>query len=325
MEYQVIILSDKFLLGQTPFSWHNFLCAFAKNNAKIASINCQKFSTNLSLEGGDLLVLADNEKLDSLLLENLQKLGNDKEIVDDLAVIFTSGDRKIIFLPIDVSTDNLLEKVLKKQKNGQKTCKFQLFGKTIAQVTELVKGVEGVEFNILGDNLLSCVYASYEGEDNVIDDKQVQIASLLRENMFSENDLDLAGSVTQLLRLKNQKIAICESVTSGKILSMLGTNENFAQVLKSGTVTAESGQADSEKIYTQALELLKSSGGDIVLAIDGKFDEKGLNCLIAVGNKNSINVYKNRFNGTRENVIVMASNCALYHLVKKLRQNDFAF
>lgn len=325
MEYQVLILSDKFLQGQTPFSWRKFLATFAKNNAKIMGLDCQKFSKKLPSINDNLIVFADNENLDKLILENLPSLGNNKEILDDLAVVFKKDDRKIIFLPIDVATDKLLEKVLKNEKNTKKTCKFHLFGKNPAEIAKLLENIQDVDFNIFGENLLTSVYASYECEDSLIDDKQVEIASLLRENIYSENDLDLSDSVTQLLRLNNQKIAICEGVTCGKILSLLGKNENFAQVLKSGTIEIENGVLDSEQTYNKALGLLKSSGADVVLAIQGKFDDKGLGCNFAVGNKNSINVYKNRFNGERSSTIEMASNCALYHLVKKLRQNDFAF
>ena len=78
-------------------------------------------------------------------------------------------------------------------------------------------------------------------------------------------------------------------------------------------------------MYNDALGVLSSSLSDVVLTIDGAFDEKGLGCMIAIGDKHSVHVYNNRFNAERERAIEMASACALFHLVKKLSQNDFAF
>ena len=102
-------------------------------------------------------------------------------------------------------------------------------------------------------------------------------------------------------------------------------NEGFSSVLKKGEIIERDGSLDAEKTYLTAYNFLKDSGSDIVIVLDGEFDKKGLSSIIAVGDKNSILVYKNRFNAKRKECLEMATTCALFHLTRKLRQNDFAF
>lgn len=324
MKFSINILSDKFLKGMLPLNWQEFVVLFAKCGHEIGNLSIKKYSAEKLDFDGDTIIFAENKNIDQLIVENINSLSNDKEIVEDLGVIFNVQEKHVIFLPIDVNFHNLLEKVLKKLKKGLKTSIFHVFGKTNEQIEDLLKPVEDVKIDIIENNLLSDVYVTYEGDENLIDDTQVQIAGLLRENLFSENELNLSSSVCTLLNLKNAKIAICEGVTYGNIMSLLGRNSNFANCLKEGKIDFDQ-NPDGEKIYTKAYRYLKESLADVVLVIDGKFDDKGLNSIIAVGDKNTIGIYKNRFNACREQAIEMASNCALYHLLKKLRQNDFAF
>lgn len=334
MKFNVLILSNKVLTGQQDIKMPELLSCFYKTGNEVLTIRCEKFSKEICKQEIEkmtesLIVLADNQILDDVIVDNIQLLGNDKQMVDDLAVIFNKQDKKIVFLPVDLDFQPLLNKIMESFKdNDLKYCKFHLFGKHPSQVEEGLKGLglQDLTYSVLGENLLSDIYASYKGANNLIDDQQVKIAGCFRDNIYSENDLDLSQIVYELLRLKNLRIAIKEDVTGGKILARLcEENNGFNSVLSAGQVVKEETQLQPENIYHDAYTYLKDTVADVVLVVRGKFSEKGLNCLIALGDKNSIHVYNNKFNADRKDCLEMATNCALFHLVKKLRQNDFAF
>ncbi len=325
MNYKVIILSKKVLDGHVKFDLTAFLNLLAKNGITLTNLS---ISSSLDLEGEDnLIIFTENSELDNVIIENINKLGSNKKLYSELAVKFTNNDRKIIFLPVDLGWQELLSQILEEEKDAtRKYCKFHLFGTNPQSVSKQLEGVEGISYRTYGDNLLTDVYLSYEGSESLIDDKQVKLASLFRDNIYSENDLGLSQIVFELLRLKNLKLAVKDSVTGGKVLSRLNEdNEGFSSVLKKGEITTREGVLDAEKTYLAAYNFLKDSGSDIVIVLDGEFDKKGLSSIIAVGDKNSILVYKNRFNAKRKECLEMATTCALFHLTRKLRQNDFAF
>jgi len=74
--------------------------------------------------------------------------------------------------------------------------------------------------------------------------------------------------------------------------------------------------------------LLENCPADIVVSTTGYASsssprEDGGLVFIGVGDRKRIDIYKNRFSGTREEIIETASNAALFYLIKKLRKNDF--
>ncbi len=334
MDFRILILSDKLLSGQLDFNLPNLLSYLAKNGSNVNSIICNNYDkevckNEIANNKGNLIIFTENKFIDEAIIDNIQLLGGNKQMIDDLAVVFKKEDIINIFIPIDIETLVLLDKILAGFKDSElKYCKFHLFGKSTEGVEEELQNlnISDLKYNVLGDNLLTDIYASYKGANNLIDDHQVKIASCFRDNLYSENDLGLSQIVFELLRLKNLKIAIKEDVTGGKVLARLSEeNVRFSDVLKAGQVSNAIDTFDAEKIYNDAFDYLKDTISDVVLEISGRFDERGLSCLIAVGDKNSINVYKNRFNAKRKDCLDMATNCALFHLMKKLRQNDFAF
>ena len=334
MEYRILISSNLAIGGQLDFKLSDLLIVFATTFNKINEVKLEPFSKarcaeEIASSKGNLIIFCENNYIDELIIDNIQVLGANKHMVDELAVVFEKDNSLTAFFPIDLDWQSLLKKVLDERKdNSLKYCKFHLFGKTCDSVamelSKLKQENDSLNFNVLGECLLTDIYASYKGENNLIDDEQAKIASLFRNNLYSENDLGLTQIVFELLRIRNLKISIKEGITGGKVLAKLHENSEFKNVLNIGQV-ASMNELEPEKIYNEAYELLRKTNGDVVMVTGGGFDEKGLNCLLAIGDKNSINVYKNRFNASKTDSLNMATNCALFHLVKKLRQNNFAF
>jgi len=325
MEYKVTVISKKVLDGHVKLNLTSLINVLARYNLSLTGLSVEN---KLTLEGEEnLIIFTENSELDKVIIDNINKLGSNKKVYGDLAVKFVNNGRNLIFLPVDIEWETLLTQILEEERDqSKKYCKFHLFGKNPQSVSKDLENLEGVTYRVIGDNLLTDVYLSYQGAESLIDDKQVKIAGIFRDNLYSENDLGLSQIVFELLRLKNLKLSVKETVTGGKVLSRLNEdNEGFYQVLKKGEISEREGALDAEKTYISAYNYLKDTGSDVVIVIDGEFDKKGMSSVIAVGDKSSILVYKNRFNAKRSECLEMATTCALFHLTRKLRQNDFAF
>lgn len=335
MEYKVLIASDMVLAGQLDFKLSDLLNAFAMSNNSLVDMrmighNKEEIASELENPQYNLVIFSENKNLDEVIIDNINYLSSDKVMIDELAVVFKKENKQIIFLPIDLDWKTLLSKTFDLSKDDEfKYCKFHLFGKSAQTVMEELSSLKAennsLKYNVIGSHLLADIYASYKGEENLIDSVQMKIASLFRDNIYSENDLGLCQIVFELLRIRGLKIAIMEDVTGGKIISSLcSTNASFSQVLALAKVGMKQ-ELEPEAIYNEAFNLLRDSQSDVVMVSSGTLDDKGLNLLLAIGDKKSIHVYKNRFNADKADCLDMATNCALFHLVKKLRQNDFAF
>ena len=74
--------------------------------------------------------------------------------------------------------------------------------------------------------------------------------------------------------------------------------------------------------YEMTAKMFSLTNSDIVVTATG--DNIG-NCYIAVGDKNEIHVYKNKFVGTYNEIIDYITTASYFYLIKKLKKNDFHF
>ena len=70
-----------------------------------------------------------------------------------------------------------------------------------------------------------------------------------------------------------------------------------------------------------ALGMLENSGADIVVANCGDLKEGLL--TFAIGNSEGIHVFNEKVNGSFEEKIELATGMIFYHLVKKIKNDDF--
>ena len=327
MDFKVVVFSDNVLKGFTNFDLQKLNEIFANclvDMEKLDFLPIEK-SSSFVCENNNI-IFSENENIDNLIIEHYSQLGSEKEIIDEQIVVFKKRDYKTIFIPLE-SDMNLLTKIL--ENSESKVCKFHIFGMDknliISNLEELKKEILDLKYKIITKNIISDVYVSYTGEDNLIDDKQVKIASLFKNNMFSENDLNLENIIFQLLKMKNLSLSICENVTNGEIISsLLKENIGFENVLKIAQIKFFD-KFDNDFLHKQTTNLLQESGCDIAIVTNGKIEGNVFNFVFTIADKNEVHFYKCNFTGNLKNSIAMAKNTLLYHVVKKLRQNDFVF
>lgn len=330
MEYKVFIFSDDIIKGQAQFDFEKFNKICAYRLIDISEFIIEKFDLEKSFLENDknLIIFCDNKNLDNLIIENIDKISGQKKIIDEQIVVFKKEERMIVFVPIETDLE-LLSKVFEKQQNSV-YYQYKIFGlgkeTIISRLEELKKDIPDLKYKILYDNLLCDIFISYQNDEvTLIDDKKIKIVSAFNNNIFSENSFSLSKIIYSLLSQKNKSISILENITKGEIInSLLEENDNFLEYLKE--VKIKSFECDNDDVLVdKTLKFLRETGSDIALVTNGKFNENALNLKFAIADKNEVHIYNSSFKADKNKCIEMAKNSVLFHLMKKLRQNDFAF
>ncbi|MDD4211195.1 MAG: nicotinamide-nucleotide amidohydrolase family protein [Clostridia bacterium] len=166
----------------------------------------------------------------------------------------------------------------------------------------------------------------------------------LKNFIYAYDDSSLYKKAFELLKLQGNRIAIAESITGGNIVAnLIKNNEGIGNYLVEG-ITCYSNNSkiarlnvqphiidkyssvSAEVAYELAAGLLQTcEEADLVLATvgyaSGAGEKNGL-VYIAVGDLQGIHIYKNIFSGSRQKIIDLATNSALFYLIKKIKQND---
>ncbi|MCM1043494.1 MAG: nicotinamide-nucleotide amidohydrolase family protein [Corallococcus sp.] len=159
--------------------------------------------------------------------------------------------------------------------------------------------------------------------------------------LYADSNCKLQDLVVNLLTSIHKRVAVAESLTGGLITDKLVEVPGASKVLFEGVVTytVESkckrlginphlidrcGVVSNEVAREMAKNLLKS-GVDFSIATTGYAGptaERGLPvglCYIAIGSPHGIRVFKNIFQGNREQIRMQATNSALYLLLKAIK------
>lgn len=229
---------------------------------------------------------------------------------------------------------------------------FKCFGVSKSDVksllSSLIENSNVVEYEIEGENLLTTIKLSAPENNFAFFDWTRLIFEKLSQYIYAETDISLEEAVFELLKMRKLTLATAESITGGQIVSnLIKKNLGASSVVVEGLVTYaneakmnrlgvskqtldQQTSVSVQTTYDMAKGLLETSSASIAIATTGyatsvKQSETAGLVYIAIGNRNRIDVYKNKFSGTREEVIETAANAALFYLIKKLRKNDFDF
>ena len=327
MEYKVFIFSDNILKGQDKFDFNLFNQICLNYMVEIESINILNFDINREFieDNKNLIVFCDNKNLDNLIIKNIHSLGSKKTFVDEQIVIFDKAGIKTIFVPLE-SNLKLLNKVFTKD-DSKKYCQFHVFGLSKEQVQDKLEGlknrIEGFSYKFIYDNLLCDIVMSYNGQNNLIDDNMVMIASEFKQYLYSENDMRLPEIVVKMLKLKDKNIALLENVTQGEIAGNLLKNQG--QNLLKNVLFETFDAKTNEQLCERAEKFKKDTQADVAVVMNGQETENGLNFNFAIAINGEIHIYKNNFKADKNACVGMAKNSLLFHLAKKLRENNVSF
>jgi len=226
--------------------------------------------------------------------------------------------------------------------------KFGVFGKSVDQVksilSDLIENKSKIKFDFfqveIGVFVIIRIPAKVE---NIVKDDILNKTFCRLQDAIYNTDTPLINQVAILLKQKNLKIAVAESYTAGgiavELCSIEGASQYFCESVvcysedskqKRLSVTSsalyEYGAVSQEVAYQMAADLLvKNPEYDIAIAttgyasahtIDG-VDVTG-NCFLAIGTREGIHVWPQKFVGTREQITQKGIQHAIFVLYKML-------
>ena len=256
------------------------------------------------------------------------------------------------FMP-KYSKEFVIERIIpalnSKSKTFYNTIVFKTFGKTEAELKEMlkdqIKNKNRISFRFT-ENYPECtVKIKYSSKTSkpVVDSIIASSAEILQDITYAHDDISLAAKVGETLKAKQKTLCIAESFTGGGVTNSLVKIDGISSVLKEGVVTYMNeakigrlnidpsvietyGAVSVETVYEMAANIIMESNCDYSLATTGnagptseKDGEVGV-CFIAVGTPQAVDIYKFKFDGSREQVMDCGVKAALFRLYKKLTE-----
>ncbi len=333
MEYKIYVF-NKDKLQDIDFNFAKLQEVMASYNCDIASFSMQKFVkediASVISKDVNTIIFALNQDIDSIISDNIKILGNQKNVIDEQVVVFNKDGNNIIFVPYDTRWELMLQKINLNPMRANKTCQFKLFELSKNKIYEILEGlktqINKLEYCVISKGLLSNLYISYEGSEDLIDNNQVKIANAFKDYIYSENSLEIARSISQIANLKGIKLGICEGITGGALLKEICSNICTKDILTYGCVEYLKSDITPDEVYNQTLRHFGNMGDDVFFVnVQGRFEEDGITVVYTMGNNKSIDVYKNRFKVKKELAIEYALDAIMFNILKKLRQNSLSF
>ena len=228
---------------------------------------------------------------------------------------------------------------------------LKIYGISVAQLNAVIYEAKTkcpeIDFSVkekFGDFRIEITYPSNISK-SIFDNVMRIIVSNLSENIYAMNDISLAESLFQLLKLRKAKISVAESFTGGgvgqKLVEIPGISEVYFEGLNTysneskmkrlgvkETTLSRYGAVSEQTAFEMAQGLRNYSHCNIGIATTGiagptSDDTKkpvGL-IYIAVVVDNNCSVFKYNLDGSREKITNTAVNLALFHTYKLLKQN----
>lgn len=271
---------------------------------------------------------------------------------DETSILKTQNSN-VIILYSDIENRLLLSDIKKLLDEKYGVCYSKSYIKTVGATFNEINGAINkvksffpqINFNV-SDSFSNCtIEITYPDTISKTDlDKIMRIlVTELCGYVYAMDNISLAEQVFQLLKLRKMKISIAESFTGGgvgqKLVEVPGVSEVFFEGLN--TYSNESkmnrlkvkdctlhqfGAVSQETAYEMARGLIDSGSCDICIATTGIAGPASDNtskpvglAYIAVGTKNSIQVYEYNLKGDRENITKTAINIALFLAYKTLK------
>ena len=317
--------------------------------------------TIIADNGTDILKAVDFLKLS---VQAIVVCGNVKAFCDAFSESYTlSPEQKVVELENVIyalmpafSKEFLSDKVIpalnSKTKTFYNTVVFKTFGKTEAELREMLKehirNKNRIIFRFSEDYPECAVKIKYSSKTSkpVVDSVVVGTAEILKDVTYAHEDVSLESQVADILKVRKKTVCLAESFTGGGVTNALVKTAGISEVLKEGLVTYANeskikrlniepqiignyGAVSIETVYEMAANIIMDNDCDFSVATTGnagptaeKEGDVGV-CFVAVGTRKAVDIYGYKFDGDREYVMKCGTKAALFRLYKKLTENEF--
>ena len=268
-------------------------------------------------------------------------------------VVANSGADNYLILPADkkeliptlIKSLQIIGVDQQKYKNNQTFKCFGLKDDEVKNVlSDLIKNKDKVSITTFANGLNVDILIKSKSEENVFSQYVGKVFERLSKHIYAEEDISMEQALFQLLKSHNSTFSICESITCGNVVNrLIKTTSEANNFIKSNIVFSNPtsilkgisvdekiilthGKASAQTAYQLCLNMLTETGADLACSNIFEFtSSNSCTCLIALGDKSAIHVYKNTFYGDRDEIIEEATQATYFYIIKKLRKNDFHF
>ena len=262
--------------------------------------------------------------------------------------LITKDSKLLIFMPQEseqlkqMFITSVLPFLLEQSKKLNNTYIFKTYGLTAQEMMSILKDLRKNKQKVE----ILCNEKLLEGEiiinypqklDTVVIDGFVSsIYKRLSNYIYAESDVTIEERVRDLLNINNLTLSTAEDYTLGNISSSFLTktqdgtrfliesyvvpnNTSKVNVLGVDQELLDLNKSPDDIAYQMATGALENSSSDFVLSTYGESNT----CYIGIGTMKGIYVYKEVVTGSREERVKKATNAAFFHLIKKIKKNDF--
>ena len=265
--------------------------------------------------------------------------------------LLTKNNKTIIFMPLqpeelkNMFTVSVLPFLLERATIVNKTYVFKTYGLTKHELNSILKDQIKNKNKILvvcNEKLLDAeIVVTYPEniKKEVIDSFITSICTKLSAYLYAETDTTLYERAKDLLKINNITFSVAEDISAGNFTAKFyENNQDAKEILTESYITPnnnskikilgvepelfETEDIDYEEIaYEMSLGALENANTDFVVSVTGSI-ETG-KCYIGIGNTKGIHVYKENVSGDLMQKIEKITNYTFFHLIKKIKQNDF--
>ncbi len=298
------------------------------------------------LDTYDNIIVIQNENNNYDPQEALEeKLVNEVCIKDGKSVFIHDGTKRGLQAVEEKFIPHL------KEKTGRYFGKitFKLFGVDLEKLNESMKKIKSehnIEYLINGSAQDYRVDIIYDQKTTVMDydGARRDFVTEYYENIYADSDVSLQQRLVELLKLRNLKISTSESFTGGNVASRIVAVPGASNVFYEGVVSynedakekrlgvkhetlAHFKPVSSQVAFEMSMGLLKTGKCDVAISTTGiagpTSDDSGFPvglCYIGIGYDREVNVFKYLFNGTRDEIISLGTNTALYKTIMLIKE-----
>lgn len=264
--------------------------------------------------------------------------------------LLNKNQKSIFFMPLHAEElksmffKSVLPYLIQKSTNTTKTYVFKTFGLSKQELNsilkEQIKNKNKIQIicneKLLDAEILINCPASLKQE--IVENFISLVFNKINHYLYAETDTTMYERAYDLLSINNLTLSIAEDITAGNFSSkFFKSNEKASDILIESYITPTVSsktkvlgvdkdvlgeKPDYEEVaYEMALGALENSGSDFVISTTG--DIQNGKCYIGIGNTQGIHVFNEEISGDLSQKIEKITSYTFFHLIKKLKQNDF--
>ena len=327
-----------FLLLQKPrFDMASYLAEFCgmalKENEDLKNAVLEHYTKNN-------IILSEKSKEMWTLPENATPYPNKMGKVQGYMVKI--GNSQVFVLPSDemqlktMFTNQIISYLEENFSNEYKSETYKTFGLDDPGMAELlkdyVKNKDNVFISTFSKGLDCNVIIKARAGNEKFEEYKKNIYSKIEKYVYSVTDLGLIDYCQKLILSQNIRISFAGDLSINNLISnfyplrqninecivMPNTKSLFMYNSKERVMAF-----DAKTTYDIAVKLLERTETNICVVCFTNMDasQRG-SSFIAVGNKLKIDIYKNKFMGSDEEIYSDVSSACLFYLIKRLQCND---